>query len=540
MKKTSIYFSLFAITAIIMLLISGCASIFYSVTIRTDGNISSALAGSSINLRSSGRNVIWAISSTSDGSGQVANGTFITQNGMLTIDPNESSSVIYVFARSERDGFSDIRQIRIVTVTGVTIIPASQVVVIGRTLQLRSQVTGTNNPDHAVTWAVSSNAAGTGSVTQGTNINANGLLTVASSESLRTLHIIATSRVDPSKSASVQVAVVVPTVTSVTVTPVNQTLRLGQTLQLNASVIGTHDPDNTVTWSVSSNATGTGVVTAGTSVNARGLLTVAPNESLSTLHITATSVYDPTKSGRITVNVIIPTVTSVAVSPSNQSITAGNSFQFTASVTGTNNPNTAVTWVVSSNAAGSGVVQSGTRIDSNGLLTIAANETARNLFVFAISVFDPGKSGSVSVNIIPAPAPTVPTPTVPTPAPAVPTPPAPTPSRPTTPTPPTGGATVTGVTINPAAIVTQTNRTVQFNAVVTGTNNPNTAVRWSVTGGGAPRTTINANGLLTVAPNEWATTLTVTATSVADPSRSSSAIVTISNNNPNQGPNQGR
>ena len=83
----------------------------------------------------------------------------------------------------------------------------------------------------------------------------------------------------------------------------------------------------------------------------------------------------------------------------------------------------------------------------------------------------------------------------------------------------------------------------QFNAVVTGTNNPNTAVTWSVssnTGSMAPRTTISSNGLLTVAPNEWNTQLIVTATSVADPTRTVTAIVTVTNANPNQGPNRGR
>jgi len=94
-------------------------------------------------------------------------------------------------------------------------------------------------------------------------------------------------------------------------------------------------------------------------------------------------------------------------------------------------------------------------------------------------------------------------------------------------------------------VSTITNRTVQFSATVTGTNNPNNAVTWRVssdaagTGAVANRTSISANGLLTVAPNEWATTLYVFATSSADASKTGSAIVTITNNNQNQGPNRG-
>jgi hypothetical protein len=87
---------------------------------------------------------------------------------------------------------------------------------------------------------------------------------------------------------------------------------------------------------------------------------------------------------------------------------------------------------------------------------------------------------------------------------------------------------------------------VQFRATVTGTNNPGNTVTWRVssdaagTGEIAPRTTISANGLLTVAPNEWSTTLYVIATSTVDTSKSGIAVVTISNNNNNQGSNQGR
>jgi len=105
---------------------------------------------------------------------------------------------------------------------------------------------------------------------------------------------------------------------------------------------------------------------------------------------------------------------------------------------------------------------------------------------------------------------------------------------------------VIAVTISPSSHATLTNRNVQFHATVTGINNPNTAVTWRVssnaagTGAVAPRTVINANGLLTVAPNEWSPNLFVFAASVADPAKTDFAIVTVTNANPNQGPNQGR
>jgi len=541
MKKAINPLRITAIAAIILFIASGCASLFHSVTIRTDNNLSSVLAGGTLNLRASGRDIVWSVSSNPSGTGPVANGTYITQNGVLSVAVNESSLILYVMARSLKDtNFSDIKEIRVVTVTGVAVTPTNQPVAIGRTLQLRAQVTGNNNPDHAATWRVSSNAAGTGSVTPGTSINANGLLTVASNESLRTLYVTATSVVDPTKASyPTPITVVVPTITQILISPSNQTMAVGATQQFTVSVLGTHEPDNTVTWAVSSNTAGTGAVTPGTSINSRGLLTVSRNESLPTLYVIATSTYDPTKTHSVPVNVIIPVVTSVTVSPANHTLQAGSSFQFVASVAGINNPNTAVTWRVSSNAAGSGAVTPGTNISANGLLTISVNETARNLFVFATSVFDPTKSSSVAVNVIAAPQPPVTQPPVvqpPVVQPPVVQPPVvqpPVTQPPVVQPPVVTQPTVTSVTVNPSSQTITRGSTIQFGAAVTGTNNPSTAVTWRVgsnmsgSGSVASGTRINSSGLLTIASNETRTTLYVVATSTADTSKSGRATVTV-------------
>ena len=80
---------------------------------------------------------------------------------------------------------------------------------------------------------------------------------------------------------------------------------------------------------------------------------------------------------------------------------------------------------------------------------------------------------------------------------------------------------------------------------VTGTNNPGTGVTWRVgsnpdgSGAVANRTTVSANGLLTVAPNEWNPTLYVVATSTVDTAKRGVTVVTVTNANPNQGSNQG-
>ncbi|MFQ9663752.1 MAG: LysM peptidoglycan-binding domain-containing protein [[Clostridium] symbiosum] len=87
--------------------------------------------------------------------------------------------------------------------------------------------------------------------------------------------------------------------------------------------------------------------------------------------------------------------------------------------------------------------------------------------------------------------------------------------------------TVTGVTVTPAAPGVQKGTTQQFHVTVTGTNNPARTVTWSIDGSHAGGTTISADGLLTVASDETADTLTVKAVSTMDTSKSGTATVTI-------------
>jgi len=74
--------------------------------------------------------------------------------------------------------------------------------------------------------------------------------------------------------------------------------------------------------------------------------------------------------------------------------------------------------------------------------------------------------------------------------------------------------TVTGVTITPSTLTIQRGFTHQFTSTVTGANVASAqGVTWTVTGTTNPNTTISSSGILTVANNETATSLTVRATS---------------------------
>ena len=159
-------------------------------------------------------------------------------------------------------------------------------------------------------------------------------------------------------------------------------------------------------------------------------------------------------------------VVTVALSPYSVSVQAGQTQQFTATVTGTTN--NVVTWSAT-----------GGTITSAGLYT--ASRTAGSYTVTATSAADNTKSASAAVTVSAAP--------------------------------------VVSITISPISASLATGGTQQFTATVTGTTN--TAVTWSATGG-----TITSAGLYTA--SQTAGRYNVTATSVADTTKSASAAVTVS------------
>jgi len=93
-------------------------------------------------------------------------------------------------------------------------------------------------------------------------------------------------------------------------------------------------------------------------------------------------------------------------------------------------------------------------------------------------------------------------------------------------TTPTQPALVTNITVSPATIVLERGDTRQFTATVETSGAIPKTVKWAVVGGVAS-TIINNNGLLTVANNETATVLTVTATSEFGHSQGASAIINL-------------
>jgi len=89
---------------------------------------------------------------------------------------------------------------------------------------------------------------------------------------------------------------------------------------------------------------------------------------------------------------------------------------------------------------------------------------------------------------------------------------------------------VTDVTVSPSSVTVECGKTQQFTATVEG-DAPKQDVTWSLSGANKSGTTLSSSGLLTVAADETATKLTVTATSVQDNSYYGTASVKIGGSN---------
>ncbi|MFE9277641.1 Ig domain-containing protein, partial [Paenibacillus glucanolyticus] len=167
------------------------------------------------------------------------------------------------------------------------------------TEQLTATVDVSGGAAQTVTWTSSDSS---GNVT----VDANGLVSVASNTAPGQYTVTATSTVDSTKSGSATITVTAaPVVNSVTVIPANATVVQGGTEQLTATVNVSGGAAQTVTWSSSDSS---GNVT----VDASGMVRVAPNTAPGQYTVTATSTVDSSKSGSATITVTAaPVINSV-------------------------------------------------------------------------------------------------------------------------------------------------------------------------------------------------------------------------------------
>jgi hypothetical protein len=180
---------------------------------------------------------------------------------------------------------------------------------------------------------------------------------------------------------------------------------------------------------------------------------------------------------------IQPTDSGLSISPTTAVVQAGNSQQFSATVTGATNAS--LSWMVNGTPGGNGAV--GT-ISGSGLYkapNVSSNSSAR------VTVADGASQANASVTIVPPP-------------------------------------TQVSVSISPTSANVQVARSQQFTATVSGTTN--TAVNWlvgGILGGNSSVGTISSSGLYTAPSSVPANPVTVTAQSAYASTSSASTIVTI-------------
>jgi hypothetical protein len=259
----------------------------------------------------------------------------------------------------------------------------------------------------------------------------------------------------------------------VTVSPASANVRVARSQQFTASVQG--NTNQSVTWSVNGVAGGT--ATYGF-IDTTGFYMAPSNLPAATnVTVTATSVASPTSTGSAAVTLMpLPSITSVSPSP----INVGN---FTLTVNGAG-------YLPGSIVQFNGASLSTTFLSSTQLRATGNAAAAATNVPVAVTTPDGLTSNTVTVNIV---------------APAI------------------------TISISPTSDTVRVNRTQQFTASVQNTSN--TGVTWSVNGilgGNATVGTISTSGLYrapSAVPNP--STVTVTATSVADPAKSASAQVRI-------------
>jgi Big-like domain-containing protein len=324
-----------------------------------------------------------------------------------------------------------------------------------------------------VTHAPTGKDAVAWSVTGGGTVDSSGAYSAPAKVTTDTAATLtATSTFDSTKSASVTIALKAPVVA---VSPADVTLEAGGAhQQFTATVANVPTGQTSVKWSLN----GLGMLSLG------GLYTTPDLVSdMATATIQAVPTFDDSKVGKATVT-IHPV--ALVVSPKAASLYATETQQFTATVT--NHVNKSVTWAVSGSACAGAAC--GT-VDANGLYS-APSSVASELTVslVAASVADSSRADTATIMLKPI-----------------------------------------AVTVSPKAVNVQAGTTKQFSATVQGSSNAN--VTWSVSGSGCSGNscgTINSGGLYT-APTTIPVppTVTITATSVADPARSDAVTVTVIN-----------
>lgn len=469
--------------------------------------------------------------------------TYLTDDGVLTIGIGETAQSLQVRATSKQDttkyniayvtiaaydaggdnGFTDVpatplntKYVRERTANGsavwtpieeeveepipepdpeinsVEVSPNAVTVRPGSVITFAAIVNGSEELSKEVTWSIS------GQRDPNTKITSDGVLTIGADEDAMMIRVTARSIVDTSKYGTATISIdeeapILQQVTGFYLEPIEATVIKDHSLRFQAIVTGVNITNHDATFTVSGNQSPQTIITP------EGVLYVDKEETSALLIVTATCAADPKFTDTSLVTVIPPelaedepVVTVIQLYPAYTQIGRGMSARFAVQLTGLNNPPAAIIWDLT------GASSLATHVSRDGVVYIGADEQLHEITLRATVSYDPTKFAESTINVVSEDTPGI------------------------------DETTVDAVIISPAAVESDPGHRITFKATVIGQNNPSQEVIWSLDGNLKAETTINQMGVLTIATDETARVLKITATSVADSTVKSTSYVTIS------------
>lgn len=469
--------------------------------------------------------------------------TYLTDDGVLTIGIGETAKSLQVRATSKQDttkyniayvtvaaydaggdnGFTDVpatplntKYVRERTANGsavwtpieeeveepipepdpeinsVEVSPNAVTVAPGSVITFAAIVNGSEELSKEVTWSIS------GQRDPNTKITSDGVLTIGADEDAMMIRVTARSIVDTSKYGTATISIdeeapILQQVTGFYLEPIEATVIKDHSLRFQAIVTGVNITNHDATFAVSGNQSPQTIITP------EGVLYVDKEETSALLIVTGTCAADPKFTDTSLVTVIPPelaedepVVTVIQLYPAYTQIGRGMNARFAVQLTGLNNPPAAIIWELT------GASSLATHVSRDGVVYIGADEQLHEITLRATVSYDPTKFAEATINVVSEDTPGI------------------------------DETTVDAVIISPAAVESDPGHRITFKATVIGQNNPSQEVIWSLDGNLKAETTINQMGVLTIATDETARVLKITATSVADSTVKSTSYVTIS------------
>ena len=377
-------------------------------------------------------------------------------------------------------------------INSVEVSPNAVTVAPGSVITFAAIVNGSEELSKEVTWSIS------GQRDPNTKITSDGVLTIGADEDAMMIRVTARSIVDTSKYGTATISIdeeapILQQVTGFYLEPIEATVIKDHSLRFQAIVTGVNITNHDATFAVSGNQSPQTIITP------EGVLYVDKEETSALLIVSGTCAADPNFTDTSLVTVIPPelaedepVVTVIQLYPAYTQIGRGMNARFAVQLTGLNNPPAAIIWELT------GASSLATHVSRDGVVYIGADEQLHEITLRATVSYDPTKFAEATINVVSEDTPGI------------------------------DETTVDAVIISPAAVESDPGHRITFKATVIGQNNPSQEVIWSLDGNLKAETTINQMGVLTIATDETARVLKITATSVADSTVKSTSYVTIS------------